>query len=156
MYALVACIFFSGTRFLSTQRVRMKINQLFIQHVDEGMLGHVIECFGLTGLSDRRQFSKLDMQRMHTAARVDALVPSLTSYYLPCKAKIYLRPAMTDKRCITVFKQILKLHGHCLLARERNSRHRKIILYQIISDAERRAVTHVEVRHGSIVRLSFE
>lgn len=133
----------------------MKINQLFVKHVNMDMLNLVIECVGLTGLSDRRLFSKADMVRIATAERMRALVPQLTEYYLPCKAKIYLNN-ITEKKSITVLKQILKLHGHVLLSKERNSRHRKVILYQIVSDQERQSVEHIEVRHDAAVDLRFD
>jgi hypothetical protein len=133
----------------------MKINQLFIKHVDLDMLNLIIECFGLVGIGDRRLFSKSDMLTLGTAQRITSLVPQLTEYYLPCKARIYLNH-ITEKKSITILKQILKLHQHLLLSRERNSRHRKIILYQIVSDKERHAVQNIEVKHNMLVDINFD
>ena len=132
----------------------MKINQLFIKHVNIDMLNLIIDCFGLSGLDDRRMFSKSDMIRLGTAAKIKAIVPQLLDYYLPCKARIYLN-SVTEKKSITILKQILKLHAHLLLSRERNSRHRKVILYQIVSEQERQAVQHIEVRRDVSVDLVF-
>jgi hypothetical protein len=133
----------------------MKINQLFVKDVTIDVFMKVIECFGLTGLSDRRFFSKIDMQRNETVRKLTLLVPELRDYYLPCKAKLYLN-SVTEKRAITIFKQLLKLFSHVLLSRERNSRHRKIILYQVVSFAERQAVQRVEVRRDVSVKLDFD
>ena len=133
----------------------MKINQLFIRHIDCDMLHLIIECFGLRGLEDRRQFSKGDMVRIETADRLTALVPRLTEYYLPCKSRIYLNN-VTEKKSITILKQILKLHQHVLLSRERNSRHRKVIMYQIVSDQERHAILQLEVNHDANVNIVFD
>jgi hypothetical protein len=118
------------------------------------MLKKVIDCFALNGLHDRRSFSKIDMIKHGTAARLTDLVPLLKVYYLPCKAKIYLNN-ITEKKSITILKQILKLHNHVLLSKERNSRHRKIILYQIVSNDERKAVQNIEVQHGVSVNIDF-
>ena len=132
----------------------MKINQLFVKQVDLDMLNLVIECFGLAGISDLRMFSKADMTLQNTTTKMSDLVPRLQEYYLPCKAKLYLQN-VTQKKCITILKQILKLHDHVLLSKERNSRHRKIILYQIVSEKERKCTTGIEVRHDEPVLLSF-
>ena len=133
----------------------MKINQLFVKHVNIDMLNLIIDCFGLSGIDDRRLFSKTDMVRLGTAARITAIVPQLLDYYLPCKARIYLNN-VTEKKSITILKQILKLHAHLLLSRERNSRHRKVILYQIVSEHERQAVQQIEVRHDVSVDIVFD
>lgn len=133
------------TILVSFNKNMTKINQLFIKHVNIDMLNLIIDCFGLSGIDDRRQFNKSDMIRIGTAARITAIVPQLTEYYLPCKSRIYLKN-VTEKKSITILKQILKLHSHLLLSRERNSRHRKVILYQIVSERERQAVQKIEVR----------
>jgi hypothetical protein len=133
----------------------MKINQLFVKHVNVDMLNLIIDCFGLNSLQDRRLFSKADMMNLGTVDRIRALVPQLVEYYLPCKARIYLNN-ITEKKCITVLKQVLKLHAHVLLSKERNSRHRKVILYQIASEQERQSVQHIEVRHDRAIDLRFD
>ena len=132
----------------------MKINQLFVKDVSIDMLNMVIDCFGLNGLTDRRLFCKADMLRLETVAKLNLIVPVLRDYYLPCKAKIYLNN-ITEKKSITILKQLLKLFSHVLLSRERNSRHRKVILYQIVSTQERQAVRSIEVRHGVTVDLNW-
>lgn len=132
----------------------MKINQLFLQHVTIDMLNLVIDCFGLNGMSDRRMFSRLDMRTLDTPARLTELVPQLRDFYLPCKARIYL-DKITEKKCITILKQMLKLHGHLLISRERNARHRKVILYQIVSEQERTALHSIEVVHSVQVDVDF-
>ena len=135
----------------------MKINQLFNRELDPIILQDVILCFGLTGLADRRFFSKDDMIRINTVHKLRDLVPTLETYYLPCKARVYL-VNISEKKAITVFKQILKLFAHTLLSRERNTCHRKVIQYQIISFAEREALQKaVDVcRHEQSVRIEFD
>jgi hypothetical protein len=131
----------------------MKINQLFVKHVTTDILQVVMQAFGLGGLDDRRSFSKLDMQEMGTVEKIRELVPQLRDYYLPCKARVYLEN-ITEKKAITILKQMLRLHAHTLMSRERNARHRKVILYQIVNDQERRSLQHIEVHHND-VNLTF-
>ena len=132
----------------------MKINQLFVKHVDIDMLNLIIECFGLHGMTDKRMFSKTDMAQHETTTKLLNLIPQLQEYYLPCKAKVYLNN-ITEKKCITILKQVLKLYGYVLLSKERNSRHRKVILYQIVSEQERKGTVAIEVRHDVEMKLDF-
>lgn len=134
---------------------RMKINQLFVQHVTIDMLNLIIDCFGLNGLHDRRMFTKADMRALNTVGKMNELVPQLSDFYLPCKARIYLRN-IGEKKCITILKQTLKLHRHLLLTRERNTRHIKVTRYQIVSEQERTSLHSIEVLRSCGIGLAFD
>lgn len=109
----------------------MKINQLFSRTVDGSILDAVLHSFGLQGLHDRRTFTKHDMVSLNTVDRMCAdAVPQLRQCYIPCKARTYLDD-LTDKKALTVFKQVLRLHDHTLVARERSMGGRKIVMYHL-------------------------
>lgn len=113
----------------------MKINQLFARPVDMDMLLKIIQCFNIKGLDDKRSFSKYDMIEFKTIEKIDAILPEIWSYYIPCKAKMYLAD-LTEKKCITMLKQILRLHGYVLRSKERNLKNKKVIFYQVINENE--------------------
>lgn len=120
----------------------MKIYQLFIKKVELDVLMDVLSCFGISDLSDKRLFSKIDIQYNETVRKLEELKPILTAYYLPCKAKVYLE-GLTEKRAVTVLKQILRLHGYYLLSKERNVNNRKIIYYQLINEKDKQTTTQM-------------
>ena len=116
-------------------KFRMKINQLFIKNVDEDMIGRVLKCFNLKGLTDRQQFCKLDLSTFGTVDALNEIKDDLINYYIPCKARLYLTD-LTEKRAITVLKQVVRLHSYCLRSREKNFKNKKIIFYQMVPIGE--------------------
>jgi hypothetical protein len=83
-------------------------------------------------MDDSRAFNKEDMQKNTTAEKLRDVTPLLErTYYPPCKAKTYLRD-ITERRAITILKQVLRKHCMTLLSRERNIRGKKMIYYQLI------------------------
>lgn len=113
----------------------MKINQLFRKRVDVDTLQIVMECFGLHGLGDKKSFSKSDLMEIGTVERIRALIPVLEEFYMPCKSKVYLEN-LTEKRAITILKQILRIHGYFLASSERNFNNQKVIFYRLMSEMD--------------------
>ena len=58
-------------------------------------------------------------------------VDSLSLYYIPCKAKQYLTD-LTEKKCITVLRQLLKIHNYTLFSKEKFVKGKKHLFYQVI------------------------
>lgn len=114
----------------------MKINQLFIRYIDKETLVKVLHCFGLKDLEDKKMFSKNDLVQAHTVVQLNEMKPLLESFYLPCKAKIYI-DNLNEKKAITVLKQLLRLHGHVLVSKERNINNKKVIFYCIVNENEK-------------------
>jgi hypothetical protein len=111
----------------------MKINQLFVKHVDLDMILEVLKCFNLKGLHDQKMFCKYDMVEFKTVEKLNTLKDKLASYYIPCKARLYLEN-LTEKKSITVLKQLIRLHLLKLWSKEKNHHHKKIIFYQLVSE----------------------
>lgn len=121
----------------------MKINQLFTQQVDEDLLLRLLKCFGLNGVDDKRTFCKFDLQKIGTAEKLVPVVDELRSYYLPCKAKVYL-DNMDERKAITVLKQVLRLHDFYLQSKEKNFNNRKVMFYTLMSEKDRVQVNHMQ------------
>ena len=114
----------------------MKINQLFTSKVDIQFVIQLLKCFDLSSLQDKKTFSKFDIIQNNTVQKVAMLIPQIETYYLPCKAKIYLLE-LNEKRVITILKQILRLHGYYLASKERNYNNSKITFYQVIDEKDK-------------------
>lgn len=114
----------------------MKINQLFVQPIDLELVEHLLACYGLRGLSDKRQFCKADLVKSGAVAKLEPVIKELRAYYLPCKAKVYL-DGLDERKSITVLRQVLRLHGYGILSKERNINNKKVMYYQIVHDSER-------------------
>lgn len=114
----------------------MKINQLFNRKVDTEVLLKLLHCFGLNDLNDKRTFCKYDIIQNNTVFKLNSMRSILETYYLPCKAKVYLED-IDEKRAITILKQILRLHGYYLNSKEKNFNNRKIIFYQLINEKDK-------------------
>jgi hypothetical protein len=111
----------------------MKINQLFVRPVDVEMLNMILQCFNLQDATDKRMFCKSDMVEYKTVERLKDIKHIISSFYIPCKAKLYLSD-LTEKKAITLLKQVLRLHGLSLISKEKNSKNKKIIYYQIVNE----------------------
>lgn len=114
----------------------MKIHQLFTKKVEVELLLRLLKCFGLKDLNDKRLFCKNDIVQNNTVGKMNEMKSVLESYYLPCKAKIYLEE-VTDKRVITILKQVLRLHGYYLVSKEKNVNNKKIIFYHLVNEKDR-------------------
>lgn len=72
------------------------------------------------------------MARAHTTSKVLSLLPELSTYYLPCKAKKFLQPHLLGvRRALTILRQLLKVHGYQVLHTEHTVNNQKITSYVI-------------------------
>jgi hypothetical protein len=120
----------------------MKINQLFNQTMSEEVLLQLMKCYGLNGLNDRRSFKKQDLVTIGTVNKINLLKDILDEYYLPCKSKLYLGD-MTEKKAVTVLRQVLRLFEYHLVSKERNISNKKIIFYTLESDKDLENTTNI-------------
>ncbi len=129
----------------------MKINQLFTRVIDLQVVNNLVRCLGLSDINDQRTFTRYDLRRVNAVARVQDMVPVLQTFYIPCKARLYLTE-ITEKKVITVVKQVLRLHGYCVIAKEKNVGTRKVIMYRIVNA---NVDSHGMHQTFSTVRLGF-
>lgn len=120
----------------------MKINQLFTQHVDQDLVLRMLKCFGLNNFEDKRTFCKHDLTKIDTVKKLEPLIEELRSYYLPCKAKVYL-DNMDVRKAITVMKQVLRLHNYYLQSKEKNFNTKKVMFYTLITEEDKHQVNYM-------------
>jgi hypothetical protein len=104
----------------------MKINQLFRAHVPLNIYKKIYDCFDLS--EDKKSFTKQDLEKSDTLNRIEAIKDELYLYYLPCKSLIYLDNLDINK-CITILRQIARLHQILLCSKQKYHHNRKITIY---------------------------
>lgn len=132
----------------------MKINQLFIKSIDDAMLNRILDCYSIKDLNDRRLFSKHELLQHNSINKLNCLKEELMGFYLPCKAKLYLSD-ITEKRAITILKQILRLFNYCLLSKEKNYNNKKLVFYQLTSTTDKNIITNLKKNEAQQV-LKFD
>ena len=113
----------------------MTINQLFRNKVPLIILDEIAKDFGLDNINDSTFFSRRDIECLNIVNNINNMGSKLSDYYLPCKKKVYFTN-LNSKKCITIFRQCLKLYNYKLKSKEKYIKSEKVILYQIIPSGE--------------------
>lgn len=110
----------------------MKINQLFKTPIPDDLFTNILKCFGYDDLNsnEEKSFSRFDLDRLKTIEQMALLKDEIYKYYLPCKAKIYIN-TLDEKKCITILRQILRLHNYTLSSKQKYIKQKKITFYVI-------------------------
>ena len=130
-----------------------KKNQNFKNTPDIKFITTLLDTFGLTGLDDDRYFTKEHMEEIKAVENITKIIPQLKDYYLPCKAKNYITN-ITDKRCITILRQFIRIHGYTLISKERSIEGQKTIVYRLIEDNKESTPKKSETKKNIVI--SFE
>jgi hypothetical protein len=108
-------------------------NQLFRISPDTDIINSLLKVFGLTSLNDTNFFTKETLKENNIIVQLNDMKDILKQYYLPCKAKNYIND-ITDKRCITILRQFIKVHGYTLISKERYINCKKTNVYRLIEN----------------------
>ena len=128
----------------------MKINQLFKAIIPDDLFEKLYKAFGYNELLEEYMFSKNDLLRLNTVAIVNTIKDELIQYYLPCKAKVYIINLDLNK-CITIFRQVVRLFGMVLISKQKYIRHKKCTMYYICkSKADEIELRNMHVNHQHI------
>ena len=113
----------------------MPKNQLFKIIPDIQIVQTILECFGLENLEDTRLFTKEHMKDIQTVDKMTELSETLKDYYLPCKGKKYLID-LTEKKCITLLRQFIKIHDYKCIGMEKSVNGKKTMSYRLLYSKE--------------------
>jgi hypothetical protein len=136
----------------------MKIFQLFRVNIPSEIFYKICDCFGFDGsqLNPEYSFCKNDLIKIDTLNNLLQYKDELCQYYIPCKAKLYLSNLNINK-CITIFRQILRLNNMMLVSRQRYIKYKKTTFYSIKKEAvseENVEIHSMKVNNNHLV-LSF-
>jgi len=113
------------------------INQLFTKNPDREIILDILDAFGYQNFNNIDQpFNKKDLDKRKTIEKIQRLRSKLEEYYIPCKAKIYLKKKMTTRSIMTILRQFLKSEGYYLNYWESYIDGVKITYYQIKEDSK--------------------
>jgi len=108
----------------------MKKDQLFKKNPSNDLFNKVLKAFGLSGVDDKRCFSRKDLGYIKTVDLINEIKPELEECYLPCKSRTYLN-SLTEKNVITILRQILKTRNYTITSREKYMKGCKFIIYNL-------------------------
>lgn len=108
-----------------------KKNQNFKNTPDIKFIMTLLETFGLSSLEDDRYFTKEHMKEIKTVENIDKIKSQLEEYYLPCKAKIYLKN-LNEKKVITILRQFVKIYNYKVFSFEKSINGQKQITYRLM------------------------
>lgn len=106
-------------------------NQLFTVEPSFDFVQKIMELFlGKNINNPYYQFSRKMLEDKKIVEEINKMVPELKEYYLKCKHTKYLEK-IDSKKCITIFRQLLRVHGYKVNSTEKYQNGSKFLLYQV-------------------------
>ncbi len=113
------------------------INQLFTKAPNREIILEILNAFGYQSFNNIDQpFNKKDLDKRKTVEKMQKIRSKLEEYYLPCKAKVYLKKKLTMRSIMTILRQFLKSEGYYLNYWESYIDGIKTTYYQIKEDGK--------------------
>lgn len=109
----------------------MSLNQLFLRKPPLDLLMKILKNCTIDSLNSNVYFSINILENNNSIIKSKLLIDELSEYYLPCKKKVYFYE-ITNRKLITIIKQVLRLYDYKLHSIEKYSNSKKYILYQIL------------------------
>ena len=106
-------------------------NQLFRNIPDLKFTLELLSYFGLYSLTDIHSFNKQNLIDLKTVDKISKNIDQISKYYIPCKSRIYLSN-LTEKKCITILRQFIKVHNYTLMYKEKYLNSKKSVYYQVV------------------------
>jgi hypothetical protein len=131
----------------------MSIRQLFTEKPPKELILKVLKLIGFNNFDDRVELSILDLINNGTKQKMVEILPILQDYYIPCKADIYLKN-LTEKRCVTICRQLLKTIDYTFITREKYIKTRKYTMYKIISKDSKKTIDILKGNATLVVKFN--
>ena len=109
----------------------MSLNQLFLRKPPLDLFMKILNNCTIDSLNSNIYFSVNILENNNSIIKSKLLLDELSEYYLPCKKKVYFND-ITNRKLITIIKQVLRLYDYKLQSNEKYSNSKKYILYQIV------------------------
>lgn len=116
-------------------------NQLFRRNPDRYIINDLMLIFNIKSIDDENfYFTKQDLSNLKVVDKMNDIKEKLEIYYLPCKAKKYLKD-INEKRCITILRQFIRYIDYNLELKEKYINGTKNYLYFIKSEKDKVLIT---------------
>jgi hypothetical protein len=110
----------------------MSINQLFKNRPSRNFVISLLNLYGIDDFDDNRFFTKKNLEALNTVEKLNEISDEITKYYIPCKAKTYLKD-ININRSIVILRQFLKCYGYTLFSKEKFIKGEKNTIYKIVA-----------------------
>ena len=110
----------------------MSINQLFKNRPSRNFVISLLNLYGIDDFDDNRFFTKKNLETLNTVEKLNDIRDEITKYYIPCKAKTYLKN-IDINRSIVILRQFLKCYGYTLFSKEKFIKGEKNTIYKIVA-----------------------
>jgi hypothetical protein len=112
-------------------------NQLFREFMDYETLKMLMKEVFSIELNENinYSFSKKTISSKNIIPILEDKIDFFKSFYIKCKHKIYLEN-LNEKKVITLFRQLLRVHDYDLRAKEKYENGKKYLLYNITKKME--------------------
>ena len=110
----------------------MSINQLFKNRPSRNFVISLLNLYGIDDFDDNRFFTKKNLEALNTVEKLNEICDEITKYYIPCKAKTYLKN-IDINRSIVILRQFLKCYGYTLFSKEKFIKGEKNTIYKIVA-----------------------
>ena len=131
-------------------------NQLFRVLPDIDIVNLLLNIFGLdkldNALTDTKYFTKEYLKDNNAVEKIEELKDKLETYYLPCKARDYIHN-IDIRRCITILRQFIRIHGYTLMYKEKYIDGKKTTIYRVV--VEEKTTPKKQTKEKKIV-ISFD
>ena len=130
----------------------MPTNQLFKMTPDRNFVIELLQLYGIQDFNDTHFFTKDNLNALNTVEHLNNILDKLKEYYIPCKARIYLKD-INLKRSVVILRQFLKCHNYTLCSKEKFINGIKNTIYQVIQNND--GISTPKKKDKSIV-ISFD
>ena len=111
----------------------MTKNQLFKVIPDRTFVTEILNLYGISDFDDTHYFTIANLNSLNTLDNLVAITERLREYYIPCKAKTYLKD-INLKRSVVILRQFLRCHNYTLCSKEKFINGIKNTIYQVIQN----------------------
>jgi len=116
-------------------------NQLFKRNPDRYIISDLMNIFNISSLDNEKfYFTIKDLINNKVIEKIDDMKEKLEVYYLPCKAKMYLKD-INEQKCINILRQFIKYIEYNLQLKEKSINGKKNYRYFIKSNKDKVLIT---------------
>lgn len=112
----------------------MSKNQLFRKVPSKDFVIRVLKIYGIDGFDLTKNFTLLDLKKNDVVLKINNIKNEFEKYYLVCKHK-YINN-LTEKKALTILRQLLRLYGFKLYSKEKCVKGNKFSIFRIIENEE--------------------
>lgn len=112
----------------------MTKNQLFRKVPSKDFVIKVLKMYGIDGFDLLKIITIKDLEQNNVLQKIQSIDFELQNYYLKCKW-MYIK-SLTEKKTLTLLRQLIKLYGYKLISKEKCVKGNKFCIYQITENSE--------------------